>query len=149
MRDWPDSEQLEWDRSNDNFEVLRRADLMISDFSGVIFDFALVFDKPVIYADTSFDPAPYDACWLDEGLWTFSILPQLGEQLTEAGMGDLKALVERCLHDPRYQQGRDAARAQTWAYPGEAAGRVADYLIAERQALLASREGAEQEGSGT
>jgi CDP-glycerol glycerophosphotransferase (TagB/SpsB family) len=51
---------------------------MISDFSGVIFDYSLVFDRPVIYADTSFDKSPYDAAWLDEPLWTFRILPSLG-----------------------------------------------------------------------
>ena len=66
MQQFPENEQLEWNRDNDNFEVLRRSDIMISDFSGVIFDFAMVFDKPVIYADTHFDKAPYDACWLEE-----------------------------------------------------------------------------------
>ena len=45
---YPDSAQLEWNRDTDNYEVLKRADILISDFSGVIFDFALVYDKPVI-----------------------------------------------------------------------------------------------------
>ncbi len=144
MARYPDSEKLEWNRDNDNFEVLRRSDLMISDFSGVVFDFALVFDKPVLYADTSFDAAPYDACWLDEELWTFSTLPKIGEKLTEEALADLPALLERCLRDPRYQAARDQARAETWAYPGEAAARTADDLIARRKALLASGEKGEQ-----
>ena len=63
---YPESDRLEWNRDTDNFEVLRRSDIMISDFSGVIFDFALVYDKPVIYADTEFDKSPYDAWWLDK-----------------------------------------------------------------------------------
>ena len=51
---------------------------MISDFSGVIFDYAFIFRRPVIYADTSFDPSPYDACWLkDEPIWSFEILPKV------------------------------------------------------------------------
>jgi CDP-glycerol glycerophosphotransferase (TagB/SpsB family) len=80
---FPNSEQLEWNRDNDNFEVLRRSDIMISDFSGVVFDFALVFDRPVIYADVSFDKGVYDASWLEEELWTYEILPKIGVQLTE------------------------------------------------------------------
>ena len=82
MAQFPENEQLEWNRDNDNFEVLRRSDIMISDFSGVIFDFTLVFDKPIIYADTHFDKAPYDASWLEDEPWTFGILPELGPQLT-------------------------------------------------------------------
>ena len=58
--------------------LLRRSDIMISDFSGVIFDFALVYDKPVIYADTEFDKSPYDAWWLDTPYWTFDVLPRIG-----------------------------------------------------------------------
>ena len=65
MTQYPESDQIEWNRDNDNFDVLNRADIMISDFSGVIFDFALVYDKPIIYAETEFDSSPYDAWWLD------------------------------------------------------------------------------------
>ena len=72
MARYPESENLEWNRDNDNFDVLRRADLLISDFSGVVFDFALVYDKPIIYADTTFDAGPYDCWWLEEPYWTFA-----------------------------------------------------------------------------
>ena len=120
----------------DNFEVLRRSDLMISDFSGVIFDFTLVFDKPVLYADTSFDPAPYDACWLKEELWTFSTLPKIGQQLKEEDLTDLRGLIDRCLTDPRFREGRDRARAESWVHPGEATVRTVDFLLEKREALL-------------
>lgn len=128
MAAYPDTEDLEWNRDNDNFDVLRRADILVSDFSGVIFDFTLVFDKPVIYADTKFDKGPYDCWWLDTPYWTFEILPQIGQQLTEDNFDTLGDMVQQCLTDPKYAQGRDAARAQTWVYPGEGAVRAADYL---------------------
>ena len=34
---YPDSDQISWNRDSDNFEALRKADIMISDFSSVIF----------------------------------------------------------------------------------------------------------------
>lgn len=129
MSEFPENEQLEWNRDNDNFEVLRRSDIMISDFSGVIFDFTLVFDKPIIYADTHFDKAPYDASWLEEEPWTFGILPELGPQLTQENLKDMRSLIDRCLNSDEYKQGREKARREAWAYPGESAVRVADYLI--------------------
>ena len=55
MKEYPAGDRLEWNFDNDNFEVLRRSDLLISDFSGIIFDYALVFLRPVIYDDVSYD----------------------------------------------------------------------------------------------
>ena len=126
---YPDSAQLEWNRDTDNYEVLKRADILISDFSGVIFDFALVYDKPVIYADTEFDKSPYDAWWLDTPYWTFTALPRIGEKLTPDTLDSLKGLIDACLDDPRYAAGRREVRAETWAHPGEGARRAADYLV--------------------
>ena len=128
MKAYPDSDQLEWNRDNDNYEVLRRADILISDFSGVIFDFSLVYDKPVIYTDTDFDDPPYDAWWLDTPYWTFDVLPRIGQKLTEENMPRLRELIDACLRDPRYQAGRDEARAQTWEHIGQGARNTADYL---------------------
>lgn len=131
MRDYPESDRLSWNRDTDNYEVLKRSDLLISDFSGVIFDFSLVYDKPAIYADTEFDRGPYDIWWLDTPYWTFTALPRIGEKLTPENMGSLKALIDACLTDPKYAAGRREVRAETWAYPGEGAKRAADYLQAK------------------
>ena len=135
MKDYPDSEQLEWNRDNDNFDALHRADIMISDFSGVIFDFALVFDKPIIYADTSFDTAPYDASWLDEQPWTFGVLPRIGEKLTADKLDDMKSLIDHCLADERFSKARQQAREETWANMGKSVPAVVDYLMKKQEEL--------------
>ncbi|MBR5730334.1 MAG: CDP-glycerol glycerophosphotransferase family protein [Firmicutes bacterium] len=140
MAEHPASEQLEWNRDVDNFEVLRRSDILISDFSGVIFDFTLVYDKPVIYTDPSLDLSPYDAWWLDSPLWTYSALPRLGMRLCEDNMEDLKTLIDECLTDPRFAEGRRQVKTETWAYPGEGASRAAD-AIEERLRGSAGKEG--------
>lgn len=129
MAQYPESDQLEWNRDNDNSGVLNRADIMISDFSGVIFDFALIHDKPVIYADTDFDSSPYDAWWLDYQMWTFTALPRIGQKLTMENIDTVKDMIKVCLNDERYIQGRKEVREETWNCQGEGAVRVADYLI--------------------
>lgn len=140
MKEYPESEQLEWNRDRDNFDVLRRSDILVSDFSGVIFDFTLVWDKPVIYTDPDFDLAPYDAWWMDHPIWTVSALPRLGEVLTEEGIHDMKPLIDRCLEDPRYAAGRKAVREETWAYRGEGAVRAAEYLVNKYDELKGGEE---------
>lgn len=140
MKEYPESQQLEWNRDADNFEVLRRSDILISDFSGVIFDFALVYDKPIIYTNPQFDPSPYDAWWLKKTLWTMTALPRLGRELTWENMEHLKELIDSCLTDSRYAEGRRSAKAETWAYPGEGAQRAADYLIDKYEEILRCEE---------
>ena len=140
MNEYPDSEQLKWNRDTDNFDVLRRSDILISDFSGVIFEFCLVYDKPVIYTDPRFDLSPYDAWWLNTPLWTTSALPRLGCQLTEENMSDLKSLIDACLTDPKYAKGRAEVKEETWVYPGEGAERAAAYLINKYEELTRTEE---------
>lgn len=129
MDKYPASEQLEWNRDVDNFEVLKRSDLLISDFSGVIFDFALVYGKPIIYADTGFDKAPYDAWWLDGELWELSVLPRLGMKLSEDTMDSLKKLIDTCLDSLAFAQSRLEARNETWEHYGEGTQCTVDWLV--------------------
>ncbi len=140
MKQYPDSEQLEWNRDTDNFNVLRRSDILISDFSGVIFDFTLIYDKPVIYTDPQFDVSLYDAWWLKTPLWTTTALPRLGCQLTEENMDDLKEVIDTCLSDPQYAEGRRQVKAETWEHAGEGAVRAVNYLLNKYEELTAKEE---------
>ena len=128
MAEYPDGDRLSWNRDTDNFDVLSRSDILISDFSGVIFDFTLVYDKPVIYTDPDFDLSPYDAWWLDKPLWTASALPRIGQRLTDENMGGLKNVIDACLEDPKYAEGRRQVKSETWEYFGQGAVRAADYI---------------------
>ena len=135
MTEFPESDQLEWNRDNDNFEVLRRSDVMISDYSGVIFDYSLIFDRPVIYADTSFDKSPYDAAWLEEELWTFRTLPKIGHALKPEDFDQIQDVIDGMIDNPQYQAAIEEARRETWCHIGEGAARIADYMIRRQKEL--------------
>lgn len=135
MTKYPDSEQLEWNQDSDNFDVLHRSDIMISDFSGVIFDFALVQKKPVLYTDPKFDVGVYDAWWLDEPLWTESALARIGRMLSEEDIPNIKELINECLEDKNLSSSIQEVKDETWAYYGEGAKRVAEYLVKKSEEL--------------
>ena len=137
MSKYTDESKVIWNRDNDNFEVLRQADILISDFSGIIFDFTLVFDKPLIYTDTKYDIGPYDAYWIDEKPWTFRILPELGLELNEENVSNVKSLIDRCLEDPSFARGRDKARAETWVPMGEGTKRTVDFIMEKYNEVVA------------
>lgn len=128
MSKFPESDKMHWNRDNDNFDVLSRSDIMITDFSGVMFDYALIFDRPFIYADIEFDKSPYDAAWLEEDMWTLKILPHIGIPLKEEDFDNIREVIDRTVNDESLEKGRERARKETWANPGEAASRTVDYL---------------------
>lgn len=137
MTRFPNSEKLEWNRDRDNYEVLKKSDVIISDFSGAIFDFCLVFDKPVIYTSPDFDISPYDAWWLKSPLWTFSALSRIGVELNDKNMNSLSTLIADCMNNQHYQDARKEVRDETWAYRGQGARRIVDYIIDKQKALEA------------
>ena len=143
MARYKDGDKVTWNRDTDNFDILRRADILISDFSGVLFDFTLVYDKPIIYVDTDFSDAQYDACWLEETPWTFRVLPSLGKQLNKDNANDIKKVIDECLSGSDSEElarGRDQARAESWVNIGKSAPLVTDYLCAKYDELTKQPE---------
>ena len=128
QKKYPDSDQISWNRDTDNFDALYNSDVMISDFSGVIFDYSLIFDKPVIYTEPDFNSSIYDCAWLDEELWTFKVLPTIGIELSKEDFGNIEEVINACIESKEYFEGREKAREETWMHLGEGRERVVDYL---------------------
>ena len=132
MSKYPD---IEWNRDNDNFAILNKADIIISDFSGVNYDYSLVFDRPIIYADTSFDPAPYDAAWTGMPIWSFKVLPLLGNPLKEDEFDDIKRIIDETIKSTNLEKGRESVRNQNWSNIGKSAELASDYIIKKHSEL--------------
>ena len=145
MAKYPDGEAVEWNFDNDNFDILNRADVMISDFSGVIFDYSLVFDRPIIYTEASYDDDVYDSVWLDEPLWKFTAYKSLGLPLSEEDFPRIREVIDRALADEDIKSGIAAAREEAWQHRGESAKVTVDYLVRKRDELVSQRESAEGE----
>lgn len=131
-KEFPENERFEWNFDNDNFSAMSRSDILISDFSGIIFDFAFTFGRPVIYANTELDLAPYDEAWLDEKVWRLSVLPELGRQLEVKEFDRLGDIIESMINDESYRKKLSELRDFAWQYRGEGAVRTVDYLVEKR-----------------
>lgn len=125
---YPENERFSWNRDNDNFDILNASDIMISDFSGVSLDYTLVFDKPLIYAETSHDKSVLDAAWLEEEMWMFETLPRIGVKLTEEMFPDMKRVIDEAIRAETLSAGRERARTEAWVNRGRSAEVIADYL---------------------
>lgn len=132
---YPESGRFHWNRDPDNFEVLSRSDVMISDFSGVIFDFAFVFERPVIYPHIEFDMNRNDQVWIEEPFWCEDALPQIGRELRSDEFGKLNEIVAELVRQAGNQQKIRLAREKYWQNRGHAAEAVVDYLVSKCESL--------------
>lgn len=135
MKKFPNENNFEWNFDNDNFECMKNASILISDFSGIIFEFTLLFDKPVIYADTNFDKNPYEASWIEEEMWQFRTLPNLGVKLSEEKIPEIKSVIDSTISDDKFAEGRKIARDEAWQHRGESVNLIVDYLIKKQKDL--------------
>ena len=136
---YKDAANVEWNYDRDNIHCLNRANIMISDFSGIIFDYTFLFDKPVIYANAQMDLKPYDAWYIKHELWEVATLHKMGIAINEADFGRIKEVIQNASDSPALKAARDQAKAESWQHIGEAGKRAADYMIGVVEAQKQAR----------
>lgn len=120
---------FEWDYNTENLNSLSRADIMISDFSGVIFDYAFLFDKPFLYLNSDFDHRPYDSYDINELPWKFKILPQIGVELKKQDFNKISEIIINTIDSTTLKENREKAKKTAWQYIGLSGQRAAEFLI--------------------
>ena len=131
---YKDNKNIEWDYERQNIFSLKKADVMISDFSGIIFDYTFLCDKPVLYVNAGMDLRPYDAYDLgDKKLWQYESLEKFGKQLDEKDFDNIKEVIQNMSDSSELAAARADAKAQAWMYEGQAGKRIADFMIEKVQ----------------
>jgi hypothetical protein len=135
-----DTENLEWDDERDNIYALSKADVMISDFSGIIFDYIFLRDRPVMYVPQNIDLRPYDADDLGGGaaekLWQFKTLREIGIELKEECFDRIGAVIKSAADSAELKAARKKAKETAWQYQGEAGIRITDFMCETYSKLI-------------
>jgi CDP-glycerol glycerophosphotransferase (TagB/SpsB family) len=145
---YKDSRNIEWDYEPDNIYSLNKSDIMISDFSGIIFDYMFLRDRPVLYVSQDLDLRPYDAgdlepqpspkgvepevrgSPLDHELWQIKTVKEAGIELREDDFPRIIEVIKNAGDSENLKKARKEARETAWQYQGEAGKRVFDFMTA-------------------
>ncbi|MDR0301229.1 MAG: CDP-glycerol glycerophosphotransferase family protein [Treponema sp.] len=125
---YKDSGNVVWDYERENIYSLTKADIMISDFSGIIFDYMFLRDKPVLYVSQNLDLRPYDADDIDHELWQFKTVREAGLELKEDDFTRITEIIKNAGDSESLAAARRKARETAWQYPGEAGKRIFDFM---------------------
>ncbi len=130
-----DCKNLEWNYDRDNIFAMKKADIMISDFSSIIYDYTFLCDKPVMYVNADLDLRMYDASevYNDDGtqkrIWQFTTLEKIGIELKAEQFNRIKEVIQSASDAPELAQARAKAKAEAWMHIGDAGKNTVDFMI--------------------
>lgn len=120
---------ITWDYNPENIDSLSKADIMVSDFSSVIFDYCFLFDKPFLYCNNEFDHRPYDSGDLKETPWKFSVLKEIGVELNSQDFEHIKEIISAASKSETLRENRLRAKDIAWQNRGYAGKAVYQFLV--------------------
>lgn len=120
-----------WDYERDNIYSMKKSDIMISDFSGIIYDYTFLCDKPVIYVNAHLDLRPYDAYDIDGGknIWQFKTLKEIGIELDDSNFGNIESIIKNATDSADLAEKRKKAKQEAWMHQSEAGKNIVDFMI--------------------
>ncbi|MBQ6567578.1 MAG: CDP-glycerol glycerophosphotransferase family protein [Treponema sp.] len=124
---------VEWNYDKDNLSCLMRADIMISDFSSIIFDYMFLCDRPVVYVNADMDTRMCDAGDLDKRLWQFVTLEKCGIELKAEDFPRIGEVLRGASDSKELAANRAWAKSQAWMHQGEAGERTAEFMISKER----------------
>ncbi len=129
---------VQWDEAPSGFAAMAGADVLISDLSGIVFDFALLREKPVITVRFDPDLRGLEAADLPWPAWEFGILPELGAHVPPEDMARLPEIIANLPEPEAFAARMRALRATSLYNHGRGGAAAADQLLELHAALRPS-----------
>lgn len=129
-----------WDTGPDPLPAMRDSDVLISDLSGIVFDYAFILERPVItlrLAPHTYGPdrRGLDAADLPWPAWELDLLPKLGAHIAPEEVGALSRHIHALPEREAFAKRMQALRAES-LFHFTCAGRIAaEQLVAIQQSL--------------
>ena len=121
-----DEPRVTIDRKQLGTESMAMSDLMISDLSGVFWDYAFLYTKPVLLLKTEFDTIEgFEGSELDHEMWEMRERGRLGREFDAHEIENISAIVHEVLEDPPSRQLEELKRESVYNFgdAGEVAAR--------------------------
>ena len=127
---YKNNSNIEWDYNSDNIISMKKSDIMISDFSGIIYDYTFLCDKPVMYVNAELDLRPYDAYDLNGGqnIWQFETLKKIGIELKQEQFNNIKDVIQKASDSKELAELRNKAKNEAWQNENSAGKAVYEYM---------------------
>jgi hypothetical protein len=128
-----DEPRISIDRNPLGTESMAKADLMIGDLSGVFWDFAFLYSKPLLLLKTESETIEgfegFEGSELDYEMWEMKERPRLGKIFDEADIENISTIVNDLLENPPAMQLEELKKESVYNFGN--AGEIAANQILE------------------
>lgn len=124
---------VEWDYEPDGFVSMKKAALLVSDLSGIVFDFAFCFLRPVVTIGFEINPNGFEAFDLDSELWDLTYSDDFGKRLDIDEINSLPDIAKKLIADRTLGDRIKQIRTESVANFGNCASIVADEIIKQTE----------------
>ncbi len=108
---------------------MHKADLMISDLSGVFWDFAFLYSRPVLLLKTEFESIEgFEGSELDYEMWEMKERNRVGQIFDEKDLKDIHNIVQQLLDNPPLNQLEELKKSSVFNF-GNAGEMAANQII--------------------
>jgi hypothetical protein len=120
---------VRWDGESSPLAAMEAADILVSDISGIIFDYCFLTERPVVTLDFQPEKRGFEASDLPYEPWELTMLDVVGRKIREA---DFDRIPEILIHEATDSSRKEKIRALRDEFVvnfGHAAGPVVDELV--------------------
>ncbi|MCL2184476.1 MAG: CDP-glycerol glycerophosphotransferase family protein [Treponema sp.] len=126
---YKDNTNIEWDYNHENIYSLSKSDVMLSDFSGIIFDYVFLFNKPVIVNIQDINYKRLDAQDLNQEPYFIQAIKKIGIQIDSNTLVNIKEIILNLSQDTQMQNNRNEVIKNMWMFKGESGKNIVDFMI--------------------
>lgn len=130
---YKNNEKIKWDFAPDNLETLAVSDIMISDFSGVIFDYVFLFNRQFIFINENINREIYDFSTSDKPLFALNKIKDLGIELKEDNFDKINEIIQNVQFDGNFSQKAEELKNLIWQEQGKSAENIVDFLVKKQK----------------
>lgn len=135
MTKFPNNEHRVWNRDVQNLKAMAHADIMISDFSGIIFDFYALFKKPILTLNGQLEKRGRDAIDVDGNAWHIELLDVIGKNVSDKDIPNLINIIDQTLENEAVNNSAGDTLSLSDKYPNEAGTRGMDFISKKLEAV--------------
>ena len=129
---------LTWSREPDGLLAMSQADILLSDLSGIVFDFAFLFFKPVITLQFPLEKRGAESNNLPYDPWELGVLHTIGRQISQSDIPKIDTIASGCLKRESHEETIRNVRDCSVYNFGKAAATAADRLLEIAESIESS-----------
>ena len=125
-----------WDENINNLYSLNKADILISDFSGIIFEYSFLFNKSFIYTEYDQNREIYDYSDLSHDTWKNEALKKIGVELKIENLKNIVNIINKTVIDKEKIKNINTVKKIVWQKEGQSAQIITNFIISKQKELF-------------